>query len=254
MNLATIKTIDEVIGILEDIIQESIDKNNPLGYFAALYQQVTIKVKEGIEKQLFEDCTRIEKMDIIFALRYINAYQSWKNNQSVTQSWEKAFKMAEKNNPVVLQYLLMGMNAHINLDLGIAAAEISEGFNISDLQTDFNKINEILSEQVNDIQIKLVSIWPLLGKILDKTGLVDNLIVDFSMELARSGAWKFATEIALLSIDDKNIGIQNRDIKVAAKTRIITTPGFGAKIILLIIRFGERGTIAEKINKLKYKL
>ncbi len=154
--------------------------------------------------------------------------------------------------PIVLQHLLMGMNAHINLDLGIAAAEISDGSTISDLHHDFNKINEILSAQVNDIQNKLVSIWPMLGKILEKTGAVDDLIVDFSMELARDGAWKFATELVKLTGSEKNTGIQNRDFKVAEKSKIVTDPGFGAKIILWIIRLGERGSVAEKIKKLKY--
>ena len=255
MNLKnTAKTIDDIIQILEEIIENSIQNNDPSGYFAALYQQVTIKVKEGITNNFFENGPRMEKLDILFAKRYIDAFECWKNNQPVTQSWEKAFALAERNDPIVLQHLLIGMNAHINLDLGIAAAEISNGPIISDLQNDFNKINEILSAQVNDVQNKLVSIWPMLGKILNKTGLVDNLIVDFSMELARDGAWKFATELVKLSGSYKNTGIQNRDLKVAEKAKIVTDPGFVAKIILWIIRIGEKGSVAEKIKKLKYKL
>lgn len=252
MTLTKAKTIDEVVSMLENIIQESIEKNSAQGYFAALYQQVTIKVKEGIENNFFEDGPRMEKLDIIFALRYIDAYNNWKNRLPVTQSWEKAFTLAERNDPIVLQHLLTGMNAHINLDLGIAAAEISNKSTISDLQTDFNKINQILSAQVNDIQIKLAAIWPFLGKILKKTGLIDNLIVDFSMELAREGAWKFATELAFSNLSDRNIGIKNRDTKIAGKTKIITNPGIKAKIILWIIRLGERGSVAQKINKLKF--
>jgi hypothetical protein len=247
-------TIDHVIAELESIIQDSIVRNNPLGYFAALYQQVTIKVKEGIANHLFEDGKRMEKLDIIFAKRYIDAYKSWQNNQPISKSWEKAFIHTEIREPIVLQHLLMGMNAHINLDLGIAAAEISEDFNISDLQNDFNKINEILSAQVNNIQNKLVSIWPFLGKILEKTGLIDDLIVDFSMELARNGAWKFATAIAQLSRSEKISQIKIRDSKVAEKSKIITSPGFGAKTVLWIIRLGEKGTVAQKIDTLRHKL
>ncbi len=254
MNLNnTAKTIDDIIQILEEIIENSIQNNDPPGYFAALYQQVTIKVKEGITNNFFENGPRMEKLDIIFAKRYIDAYECWKIDQPVTQSWEKAFSLAERINPIVLQHLLMGMNAHINLDLGIAAAEISNGSNISDLHHDFNKINEILSSQVTDVQNKLVSIWPMLGKTLEKTGVVDDLIVNFSMELARDGAWKFATELVKLTGSEKNVSIQNRDGKIAEKSKIITDPGLGAKIVLSIIRIGERGTVAEKIKKLKYK-
>ena len=254
MNLKnTAKTIDDIIEILEEIIQNSIRDNDPNGYFPALYQQVTIKVKEGIKNNIFENSHRMQKLDVVFAKRYIDGYKNWKNGQPLTQSWEKAFKLAENSNAIVLQHLLMGMNAHINLDLGIAAAEISNQSNISDLQNDFNKINEILSQQVNDVQNRLVSIWPALQKILEKTGAVDDLIVDFSMELARDGAWKFATELVKLTGSERNTGIQNRDLKVAEKSNIITEPGLGAKFILWFIRLGERGSVAEKIKKLKYK-
>lgn len=254
MNSKSVKLIEDVIQILDKIILDSIQNNNPLGYFAALYQQVTIKVKEGIKSNFFENGSRMEKLDVVFANRYIDAWERWKEKQPVTQSWGKAFLLAENNDAIVLQHLLMGMNAHINLDLGIAAAEISDQSNISDLQNDFNKINEILSAQVNDIQNKLVSVWPMLGKILKRTGLVDDLIVDFSMELARDGAWKFATELVKLTGPAKNISIQYRDEKIAEKSKIITDPGLGAKIALSIIRIGERGTVAEKIKKLKNKL
>jgi len=43
--------------------------------------------------------------------------------QTPTESWVKAFDATEFWWLIVLQHLLMDMNAHINLDLGIAAAE-----------------------------------------------------------------------------------------------------------------------------------
>ena len=42
----------------------------------------------------------------------------------------------------------MGMNAHINLDLGLAAAEISTPENIHSLATDFRRINQVLADLV----------------------------------------------------------------------------------------------------------
>jgi len=43
------------------------------------------------------------------------------------------------------------MNAHINLDLGIAAVEISRNKNLDDLENVFNKINEIISLLVHEV-------------------------------------------------------------------------------------------------------
>ena len=147
--------------------------------------------------------------------------------------------------------MLIGINAHINLDLGIAAAEISRGKNIEDLKGDFNKINQILSDLVNEVEDNLAAIWPTLEWILKFTRKVDNFLVDFSMELARDGAWRFAQRIAALPHEQWPNQIQIRDQKVSKTARLITHPGWIASFILGIIRLGERGTVVQKIEKLK---
>ncbi len=145
----------------------------------------------------------------------------------------------------------MGMNAHINLDLGIAAAEVAEGEKISGLKTDFFKINEILASLVNEVQNNLSLIWPFLKTILSITGKIDNLLVEFSMERARDGAWKSAMQLAGLSKSEINNYIETRDKKVANKSSLITNPGNFIKIIIWIILWGEKGTVAQKIQKLR---
>lgn len=251
MNSYQLNSIDDVISILEKIISENEKNDNPLGYFAVLYHKVTVKVKEGIEKNYFENGPRMEKLDVIFARRYFDAYFAWKQNQSVTQSWAKTFSLSGKKRMLVLQHLLMGMNAHINLDLGIAAAEISTKENIHLLKNDFIKINEILSAQVEEVQFGLSSIWKPLKKILSKTGQLDNYLVDFSMEIARDGAWRFAVEMVQFKETSLQNLIQTRDFKVAKKSKIITHPGKWIQFLLWIIWLGERGSVSEKINKLK---
>lgn len=244
-------SIDDIIAALEDIIVDSENNNNTLGYFAVLYQKVTKKVKEGIENGLFEDGARMEKLDVVFAERYLNAYYASQKKEVITASWEKAFDNSSNYWHIVLQHLLIGINAHINLDLGIAAAQISRNKDINDLENDFNKINDILSSLVGEVQNNLSSIWPTLKRILKKTGRADDLMVDFSMKIARDGAWKFAKSIANKSPDELNALIAIRDQKVAQKAIIITNPGLFAKVVLYLIRIGERGTVSDKIRSLK---
>lgn len=244
-------TIDEVIAILDDIIQASKNNNDPLGYFAVLYQKVTLKVKEGIENDFFEDGPRMERLDVIFANRYLTAYASHQINETVTESWKAAFDRSTDYWPIVLQHLLLGINAHINLDLGIAAMEISGNSNIDDLENDFNKINEILSSLVNDVQHDLANIWPTLLVLLRKSKRVDDFLIDFSMELARDGAWAFAKNIANQPPDQLASLVRIRDEKVAKNAAIIVPSGIIVKVIMGIIRLGERGSVSEKIEKLK---
>jgi len=244
------QTITQVITELNAIIVSSQNNNDPLGYFAALYQKVTTKVKEGIDEGTFEDGPRMEQLDVIFANRYLDAYKAFQDQTTVTECWQEAFEMSTQYWPIVLQHLLIGMNAHINLDLSIAAAQVMEGKDIHTLKNDFDKINEILSALVAEVEEDLSAIWPTLKKLLMWSQKVDDFLIDFSMELARNGAWEFAVALSKLEGEALNKAIQARDFKVAKKGRIIKPSGFIATIILRIIRIGEQGTVGEKIGKM----
>ncbi|SED13087.1 hypothetical protein SAMN04489761_4370 [Tenacibaculum sp. MAR_2009_124] len=248
-----INTIDDVISTLQKIVDDSIKNESTLGYFAALYLNVTIKVKEGIENDYFENGERMEKLDVIFAKRYIQAYFDFKENKPTTFSWKKAFDITNKFWYIVLQHLLIGMNAHINLDLGIASAEVMKGQNIEDLKTDFNRINKILSSLVHEVEEDLSEIWPFLKTILRFTHKIDSFLIDFSMKLARDGAWKFAVKLASSPQNITNALIEEQDLKVAEKASIITKPGIIIQLIFMFIRIGEKGSIADKIRDLSEK-
>ena len=146
------KNIDQVVQQLDDIIDWSINSSSRLGYFAALYRKVTLKVKEGIGDGFFEDGERMENLDVIFANRYLEAFDQNQKKMKTTRSWQLAFEASNQWWPIVLQHLLLGMNAHINLDLGIAAARTSPGQAVHDIKTDFNKINQIPASLVEGVQ------------------------------------------------------------------------------------------------------
>lgn len=245
------KNIDEVIDHLEVIIQASIEEENTLGYFAALYQNVTITVKEKLGTNYFDDDKHMEQLDVVFANRYLKAYTDYKQGKVITKSWEIAFNSSKDNSLIVLQHLLLGMNAHINLDLGIAAAEISTQSTLPNLHNDFNKINAILSALVDEVQNDLAKIWPTLLKILKWAKKVDDFLINFSMNLARDGAWKFANELAVVKEVERKNMISTRDKKIFELAELITNHGIVGKIIFTIIRFGERGKPSDKIKALK---
>jgi len=82
---------------------------------------------------------------------------------------------------------------------------------------------------------------------------VDDYLVDFSMKLARDGAWKFANQLALIPENEIGLFVAGRDLKVANKVNIVLNPGLFARLSLRIIRLTERGAVSEKIRKLKMK-
>jgi len=243
------QSIDQVIDFLEIIIQECIENESSLGYFAALYQKVTKRVKERIGTGYFDDDKRMEQLDVQFANRYLEAYSQLKLQQLPTRSWMVTFEAAENKNLIVLQHLLLGMNAHINLDLGIAAAEVAQN-NMLDLKDDFNKINELLGKLLDEVQRDLVQIWPFLRYLLSLAKNLDNILVNFSMEMARKGAWTFALELAHCK-EDKKEAIDLRDQKIADLSKIINRRKGLVKWVFRIIRFAEKGTVRSRIGHLQ---
>lgn len=245
------ETLDAVIEQLDQIILQSKEKQDPLGYFAALYRTVTVTVKQKLGTGYFDDDARMEELDVVFANRYLQAYFDHIEEEPITLSWKKTFDEASNRKLIVLQHLLLGMNAHINLDLGVAAAEITTKDTLHGLQGDFNRINDILSSLVDEVQNDLVRIWPFLLKILKFFKKVDDFLIDFSMNVARDGAWKFATELSGQSPEEVKTMIENRDIKIAELAKSITDHGFLVRSLFWIIRISEKGDVASRIEALE---
>lgn len=246
-------TINEVIDALDVIILNSKDSKSPLGYFAALYRKVTIGVKKGIAEGDFEDGARMEKLDVIFANRYLEAYNLYQKGEDPSLSWAIAFTKSKNYWPIVLQHLLWGINAHINLDLGIAAVETvdEENETIHDLKNDFNKINELLAGLVGEVEQELSNIWPTLKFILKISGKIDGFLINFSMRTARDGAWKFATELSEVRKENRREMITERDVRISEIANYISSPGVIASLIFKWIRLGEKGDVVERIEILE---
>jgi len=244
------KTIDEVITLLGEIIDTSKASQSPLGYFPALYRKVTIQIKEHLHTGYFDDDARMEQLDVIFANRYLNAYGYWQKKQDITDAWLKTFEFSQNNRLIVLQHLLLGMNAHINLDLGIAAAAISDAQTIGSLQDDFNRINEILAALVDDVQQDLIEVWPTLFWILKRLNGVDQQIADFSMKMARDHAWMFATQLVQIPQIDQTSLIHQKDQEAAALTKLVVPKKLINRFAFRMIRLFERGSVAKKIEAL----
>ncbi len=241
-------SIEQVIDKLEEIIEESKDQMSPLGYFPALYKKVTEKVRDGIQEKYFDDNDRMEELDVIFANRYLEAYYAYQSGDPCSKSWELAFEATKSRKLIVIQHLFLGMSAHINLDLGIAAAQVAPGQKLASIEGDFMKINEVLSSLVNGVQNQLDQIWPLM-KFIDRLGgKLDEGLADFSMEIARDGAWKVANEAAALSANDLQQYIQQKDQKVSQFGTLIYNPGWILRKLIWIIRIMERGNVASKIR------
>lgn len=236
------QTIDEVVSQLETIIQNSVKSSSRAGYFAALYYKVTIRVREGISTGEFENGPRMEQFDVIFANRYITAYNQWTAKQPMSLSWKIAFEMLDKPTVLVLQHLLLGMNAHINLDLGVAVVELVKIQNqpLESLHNDFNVINTILAALTYQVINELDQVSPLLS-LAGLHSKNDSLLIQFAMSNARDGAWCFAEDLYTKqdALYTKAIAQRDSDICNLGAT-IVEVNGFLKITVFIIYLFGYK--------------
>lgn len=245
-------TIDEVVEHLDEIVQWAIAEESRLGYFAALYRGVTDKVREGIAGGRFEDGARMERFDVIFANRYLEALRIFRAGDQPTRSWLFAFESAEGTRPVVLQHLLLGINAHINLDLGVAAAEVSKGSELGALQRDFDTINDILATRVGVVQAQISRVSPLTSLLERVDPTADRAVINFSIERARDQAWTVAELLACLQPSAWPNRIDVLDRTTTSLARLIRDPpGWVLSTGLGFIRLSERRSIRHVIEVLQ---
>lgn len=242
-------TIDEVLDALDSVIDRALDRRSCVGYFAAMYRKVTAKVGEGVATGFFDDGQRMQRLDVTFANRYLSALRSYEAGRRPTRSWELAFNATEGSRPIILQHLLVGINAHINLDLGIAAADTAPGTTLSDLRLDFDRITEILASLIATVRHDVAAVSPWIG-LLDRIGgRHDDEVIRFSIETARTAAWRFAVELAPLDRDHWAGPIGARDARAASVARTVLRPGW-LSAGLLLIRARESADIRRNIEVL----
>jgi len=250
-NAVTATTIDEVIDRLDAIVENAYNARSRLGYFPALYRKVTVKVKEGIQNDFFADGPRMERLDVIFANRYLAAYDDYQRGRPVTRSWQVAFDTTKRWWPIVIQHILLGINAHINLDLGIAAARTGPGDAIGGLEDDFGRINDILGSLVDEVEDQLGRVWPFL-RVLDWVGgRTDEEVVRFSMGKARDEAWKFAKELAPLEEGEQSEAIDRKDRRIADLGKFVRSPGPLIGSVTRLIRLAELRWVGQIIRILR---
>ena len=246
-------SITEVIAALDIIISDCKQKQSRLGYFAVLYKMMTVAVEKGIRENVFADGQRMEKLDVVFANRYLKAYFDHAANLSVTGAWKSAFTAAEEDDLIVVQHLLLGINAHINLDLGIAAAEISTPANINDLLEDFNKINLTISDVYEFLQSRFKEIsWPaiFLGKIDPQ---ITNSVINFSIGKARDMAWNNALLLCNAGLTNRETIINTTDKVVCKVASAIQQPSFLKRTLVKLVLFFEEKNVAKNIEVLSRK-
>ena len=239
-----------VVDRLDALVAEARARRHRSGFFSAMYRQVTRTVAREVEAGRFDDDARMARFVGMFAGRYLEAQRLWQAGEPTTRSWRAAFRANERSDAVILQHLLLGMNAHINLDLAVVAATLCPGDSIFQLKGDFNRINDILHGLMQPIQDTVGRFSPLLHVLWDIGGDADDEVLNFSIRVARNDAWQQAVTLAHLDATRFAPAVDSLDRKVAVLARLVGEPGGTLAHAVHVVRYMESRDVVKVIDAL----
>jgi hypothetical protein len=159
--------------------------------FNYLYLRVTEEVRDS--RAGFESPEFVERLAVVFAQFYLEAYEAASAGKWVSKAWEPLFQSMNAKHIAPIQFALAGMNAHINNDLPWALMQTWDEFELeaqenSPVFRDFELVNTILARVQSEVRAKLQSRFlRWLDRIL---GRLDDRIATFNVAKAREEAWE----------------------------------------------------------------
>jgi hypothetical protein len=244
-------TYDATISALGDIVDECAADGDRTGYFAAMYLAVTNTVRQRAGEGRFEDPASMELFVSGFAARYLDALAAWRTGGRCPRSWVVAFQAASRWRPIILQHLLLGINAHINLDLGVAACDVAAGRPLDAVRADFDAVNDVLGQLIDGCQGALDEVSPWLDLVDKIGGKGDETLIRFSLVAARRQAWAVAQRISPLTGAARDRAIASVDGQTALVAHAVEHPGIGASAVLFTVRARERAEPKEVMDLLR---
>lgn len=152
------------------IVQEELESSqlHNLGFFNKTYYIITKNVYTKISSAYFQYPLELRQLDINFAKYYFDALKQFADTQTTTPAWQTAFISCKKNNSIPLIYMALGVNAHVNNDLGMS---LYDTINRNDYKKDYDKVNAIiyesLDEVINELQLQYY-LKPFMGILIKR--------------------------------------------------------------------------------------
>jgi hypothetical protein len=220
--------IRETAAELRTIAESSADAG---GYFPALYSRVTTQIADSIERGEFEDGHRMDVFATDFASRYVRA---WKREIPRPRCWQATWDVADDGALLIVQHLLLGINAHVNYDLPQSVAAIArQTGDLAGAHQDFDSVNQILATTSAGVlrDLDRVSRWTNEAVLLG-----GGRVFNFSLRAARGQAWSAAERLYALDDEHQRVYVAELDGLVSVLAYLITRPPLLAAIFVALAR------------------
>jgi hypothetical protein len=185
-----------VVARIDDIVAWSLARGSRVGYFASLYWHVATTLQRAAHAGGFTDPARIDRLNQAFFARYLDAVDAFRAGKPTTGAWGVAFQATERDDLLIVQHLLLGANAHIDLDLAIGVAEVVPADELAAFRPDFMRMNGLLCSLIDGTCRDVTRAWPLLRWFSRVARREDDAVLGYLLRDARRRAWVKAERLA----------------------------------------------------------
>lgn len=226
-----------IADVAEELRALARTRTDASGYFCAMYTRVTSHIATAIARGQFEDDDRMERFASIFAGYYTRCHGPAPTRPGC---WKATFDVAHRDDLIIVQHLLIGINAHVNFDLPQATVDVAtrSGTDLQSVRADFDAVNDVLGAMTSDLlrDLDRVSRWA------NEAGtLGGGRLFNFSLEKARDQAWGAAERLFALPQADRPREVAELDRLVSVLAFLISEPSLpGRLLVKLARRFEER--------------
>ncbi len=238
-------TLSDVVAGLAALESRFRERGDRRCIFLSLYGVVSAEMQARVTANAFADTAWVHRYAVAFANLYREALEAYDEGRAgeVPKAWRLCFDAARAGTGLVLQDVLLGVNAHVNNDLPLALERVSIDPDRAARRRDHDAVNAVLAAVTERATARLASLYaPGLTAMDDCAGEIDELLSLFSLQVARDSAWDAALSLANAR------GRMERDLtarlvgsRAAVMSRLLLAPSRNARLVAACRRL-EGGT------------
>jgi hypothetical protein len=186
----------ERLTTLEATFRERGDRR---GAFLCVYARVTEAVGAAIDDGEFADPEWVTDYLVTFADLYREALLAYETGDLVAlpDPWQVAFETAARGDALVVQDVVLGINAHVNYDLALALQRVGVGPDRRARYADHCAVNAVLRSLVDEVQDRIAEFYaPCVTDLDESFGRLDEALSMFSLRGGRDSAWRSAVALS----------------------------------------------------------
>ncbi len=239
-------SVAEVADALERVERRCVPLRDRRGVFATAYLRITRAIDRAIDAGRFHDPEWTRLYLVAFGNLYREAAIACEqgNPDDAPKAWRMAFDAARDGTGLVIQHLVLGINAHINHDLPIALDRIGigEGQTRAARYADHTMVNRVLEDSTDELKRDVAALYaPVLQRIDWIAGRLDDDLTRFSIPRAREHAWSFALALrGTRSPPERTLLTRSLDEQAAVLARLILSSPTRHPVLLRAVRVAER--------------